>query len=162
ARGLSWTYNEPVIWIEHVLEAAQKARERGLFTVLVTNGMATPEALELLAPHIDVYRLDVKAFAKKSFKMISGGFTRWQEQLEVAVLAKEKHGLHVECVTNVTPGVNDSEDELRAIARWIARSLGPLTPWHATRFYPHKDLSHLPPTQVERVERAQKIGLEEG
>jgi pyruvate formate lyase activating enzyme len=162
AFGLAWTYNEPVIWLEHVLEAAAAAKARGLKTALVTNGYATPEALALLAPHLDAYRLDVKAFDRRSLKTISGGFTRFEEILDVAVLAKERFGLHVECVTNITPGVNDSERDLRATARWIRDALGPLTPWHVTRFFPHKDLIHLRPTATAAIERSRDWGLDEG
>ena len=162
AFGLAWTYNEPIIWLEHVLEAAQAAKARGLATALVTNGYATPEALALLAPFLGAYRLDVKGFDRKAYKAITGGFARFEEILEVAVLAKHAHGLHVECVTNVTPGINDDEGSLRATARWIRDALGPLTPWHVTRFYPHKDLLHLAPTKVASVERARALGLEEG
>lgn len=162
AFGLAWTYNEPVIWLEHVLEAAQAAKAKGLKTALVTNGYATPEALALLAPHLDAYRVDVKGFTKAAYEAVSGGFGRFEEILEVAELAKKRYGLHVEVVTNVTPGINDSETDLRATARWIRDSLGPLTPWHVTRFYPHRDLMHVRPTPVVRVEQAREIGLAEG
>src|SRR5439155_1535114 len=132
---------------------------RGLKTALVTNGYATPEALALLAPHLDAYRVDVKGFNERSYEAVTGGFSRFREILEVAVLAKERFGLHVECVTNVTPGINDAEGDLRATAAWIRDTLGPLTPWHVTRFYPHKDLIDVKPTKVEAVEHARAIGL---
>jgi pyruvate formate lyase activating enzyme len=161
AFGLAWSYNEPVIWIEHVLEAARAAKERGLRTALVTNGFATREALELLAPHLDAYRVDVKGFSTRAYEKVSGGITRWEEILDVAALAKAR-GLHVECVTNVTPGINDDESELRDLARWIKSALGPLTPWHVTRFFPHAELLDVKPTKVQRVERVREVGLEEG
>jgi pyruvate formate lyase activating enzyme len=162
AFGLAWSYNEPIIWIEHVLEAARAAKARGLKTALVTNGYATPEALALLAPFLDAYRVDIKGFTKKAYERVSGGFSDFEGILAVAELAKKKHGLHVECVTNVTPGINDSDDDLRATARWIRDALGALTPWHVTRFYPHKDLLHVKPTKVPSVEHAREIGLAEG
>lgn len=162
AFGLAWTYNEPVIWLEHVLDAAKAAHARGLKTALVTNGYATEESLALLAPHLDAYRVDVKGATRKAYKAITGGFARFEGILEVARLAKERHGLHVECVTNVTPGINDSDEDLRTTARWIAGTLGPLTPWHVTRFYPHKDLIHVKPTPVPRVEAAREIGRAAG
>jgi pyruvate formate lyase activating enzyme len=161
AFGLAWSYNEPIIWIEHVLEAARAAKERGLKTALVTNGYATREALDLVAPFLDAYRVDLKGFSTRAYEKVSGGIARWEEILEVAALAREK-GLHVECVTNVTPGINDDEGELRALARWIKETLGPLTPWHVTRFYPHAELMDVKPTKVPKVERIRDVGLEEG
>jgi pyruvate formate lyase activating enzyme len=161
AFGLAWSYNEPIIWIEHVLEAAQAAKARGLKTALVTNGYATREALELLAPHLDAYRVDVKGFSTRAYETVSGGIARWEEILEVTALAKAK-GLHVECVTNVTPGINDSKDELRDLARWIRDALGPFTPWHVTRFYPHAELMNVKPTKIPYVEGIRAMSLEEG
>jgi pyruvate formate lyase activating enzyme len=70
--------------------------------------------------------------------------------------------MHVECVTNIVPTINDSEDELRSIARWIATDLGAETPWHVTRFMPYLEFAHLPPTPIETLERARRIGHEEG
>ena len=70
--------------------------------------------------------------------------------------------MHVECVTNVVPTVNDSEAELRAVARWIAESLGADTPWHVTRFVPYLDFAHLDPTPLATLLRAREIGAEEG
>lgn len=70
--------------------------------------------------------------------------------------------MHIEIVTNVTPGFNDSEQELRGIASWIKNSLGAETPWHVTRFYPQHELSQLSPTPVAVLEKAWEIGKEEG
>jgi pyruvate formate lyase activating enzyme len=161
AFGLAWSYNEPVIWIEHVLEAARAAKERGLKTAMVTNGYATRESLDLLAPHLDAYRVDVKGFSTRAYEKVSGGIAHWREILEVARMAKER-GLHVECVTNVTPGINDDPGELRELASWIKDELSPMTPWHVTRFYPHAELLSLPPTKVPYVERIREQGLEVG
>ena len=77
-----------------------------------------------------------------------------------AILAKEL-GMHVEVVTNITPGYNDDTDTLRYIAHFIKNELGEDTPWHCTRFVPHLYLSHLPATPVETLEKAYKIGKEE-
>ncbi len=70
--------------------------------------------------------------------------------------------MHIECVTNVIPGMNDSEDNLRRTARWISEHLGELTPWHVTRFFPYGELSHVPPTPPETLEMAARIGRESG
>jgi pyruvate formate lyase activating enzyme len=77
---------------------------------------------------------------------------------EQAVRAKREHGMHVECVTNVVPTVNDSDDELRSIATWIASELGADTPWHVTRFMPYLEFAELQETPIATLERARRIG----
>jgi pyruvate formate lyase activating enzyme len=160
-RGICWTYNEPSIWLEYTLAGAKAARSRGLATAFVTNGTATPEQLELIGPVLDVWRVDIKALSGEAHKSLTG-IARFEPVLESTKLARHTYGMHVECVTNVTPGINDSDEMLRGIARWIRSELGPDTPWHVSRFYPHLDLSHIPPTPIETIERARDIGMEEG
>ena len=66
--GVAWTYNEPTIWIEYILDGARVAHEHGLYTVMVTNGFITQEALDVLGPHIDAYRVDVKGFGDELYR----------------------------------------------------------------------------------------------
>jgi pyruvate formate lyase activating enzyme len=159
--GLCWTYNDPTIWIEHTLEAMIEAKKLGLYSAYITNGYATPEHLELIGPHLTAWRVDIKGFTRESYKKISA-FAKFEPVLEMSKLARHKYGMHVECVTNVTPTVNDGDDIARGIARWIRDELGPLTPWHVTRFFPYLDLSHLPATPIETMERFCEIGRAEG
>ena len=160
-QGICWTYNEPAIWFEHTLETARLAKERGLYTAYVTNGSLTPEALDTIGPYLDAYRVDIKAFSREAYKRIAG-VARFEEILAVAVRAQQQWGMHVECVTNVTPTLNDNPAMLRDLARWIRDALGAHTPWHITRFYPYLDLSHLPPTPVAVLERTYAMAREEG
>jgi pyruvate formate lyase activating enzyme len=159
--GVSWTYNEPAIWFEYTLDGSRLAREAGLMTNYVTNGSLTARALDTIGPYLDAYRVDVKGFSEDTYRRVAG-FGGFRGILDVAERAAHKWGMHVECVTNVTPGMNDSDDELRAIAGWIARSLGPDVPWHVTAFAPHGDFAHLPRTPVASLERARRIGVDEG
>ncbi len=161
ARGICWTYNDPTIWLEYTLEGARLAKSRGLYTAYITNGYATPEHLELIAPHLDIWRVDIKGFSRETYKKISG-LARFEPVLEMAERAKHHYKLHVECVTNVTPGISDSDETLRGIASWIREKLGPETPWHVTRFVPYLQLSHVPPTPLRTLERAIRIGKEAG
>ena len=158
--GVSWTFNEPAIWFEYTLDSARMAREKGLFTNYVTNGFITEEALDMIAPYLDVFRVDIKGFSDETYLKV-GHLKGFRGILDVTKRAKG-HGIHVECVTNVTPGYNDSEEELRGIASWIRNDLGPETPWHVTRFYPYLELSHVQPTPLETLERGREIGKEEG
>lgn len=160
-QGVSWTYNEPTIWLEYALDGARACHERGLYTVYVTNGYITEEALDLIAPHLDAYRVDIKGFKPETYKFIAK-VSKIEPIFKAATLAKHKYGCHVEAVTNIIPTVNDDEDTLRSIAAWVAKELGEKTPWHVTRFYPYLELSHLPPTPIGTLERAMEIGREEG
>jgi pyruvate formate lyase activating enzyme len=161
AAGICWTYNDPAIWIEHTLESARLAKAQGLYTAYVTNGTASREHLDLIGPYLDAYRVDIKGFSRESYKAVSG-YADFERILEGTEYARERWGMHIECVTNVTPTINDSEDELHGIASWIAEKLGPDTPWHVTRFHPYEDFSHLPATPLERLDRAFQIGKEAG
>ena len=158
--GLSWTFNEPTLWFEYTLDSAKCAKARGLFTNYVTNGYITEEALSEIEPFLDVYRVDIKGFSNATYRRI-GHVKDYSGILRVTEKAKG-YGMHVEVVTNVIPGFNDSKEELRDIASWIKNSLGPETPWHVTRFYPHLELSHTAPTPVPDLEKAWMIGKKEG
>lgn len=160
-KGISWTYNEPTLWLEYTLDTAKIAKKQGLLTNYVTNGYITPEAMDLLGPHLDAYRVDLKGFSTHTYKRIAN-ISDFEEILKIIKMAKYKWGMHVEIITNLTPRFNDNEDELHDMAHWIANHLGPETPWHITRFVPHFKLSHLDYTPVSRLEQAKDIGMEKG
>ncbi len=159
--GISWTYNEPAIWLEYVLDGARLAREEGLLTNVVTNGTFTAEALDLLAPNLSSFRVDVKASDARLYRRLAR-FDGFPEILEIIVRARRRWGLWVETVTNVIPGFNDDEGQLAGIASWIRDELGPETPWHVTRFHPHHRLNDLEATPVAVLERAREIGRAAG
>jgi pyruvate formate lyase activating enzyme len=159
--GIGWTYNDPTIWLEHTLDAMVEAKRLGLYSAFMTNGYATEEQMELIGPHLTAWRVDLKGFSREEYKQVTG-LARWDAVLEMTKLAFHRYGMHVECVTNVTPTLNDSEKTARGIASWIRESLGPLVPWHVTRFHPYLELSHLPATPIPTLERFAEIGREEG
>jgi pyruvate formate lyase activating enzyme len=159
--GIAWTYNEPSVWFEYTLDSARLAREKGLYTVYVTNGYLTPEALDMIAPYLDVWRVDVKGFNDDMYRRLTR-VRHWRSILDVTKRARQKWGMHVEVVTNIIPGMNDDEKQLKKIAGWIRDELGDLVPWHVTRFYPAYRLKHLLPTPLSSLERAYEIGRQMG
>ena len=161
SQGIAWTYNEPTIWFEYTYDCAKLAKEAGLYTVYVTNGYITPEALDTIGPYLDAYRLDVKGFTDDFYFKLAK-IKDFKPVLQAGERAKHKWNMHVEIITLIIPTMNDGESQLRGIARWIVNKLGPETPWHVTRFVPYLEYSHLPPTPVATLEKAQKIGYEEG
>jgi pyruvate formate lyase activating enzyme len=135
AAGISWTFNEPTLWIEYILDTALLAKQAGLSTNIVTNGALTPEAVDALGPYLDVYRSDIKGFFARTYRVLAQ-LPHHEEIFAAAERAYHKWGMHVELVTNIIPGLNDDEETLKGIAHWIATRLGPDTPWHVTRFHP--------------------------
>ncbi len=160
-QGIAWTYNEPGTWFEYTLDSARLAKENGLYTVYVTNGYSTAEALDTIGPYLDAWRVDIKGFSDSLYRELAG-VPNWQKILEVTARAKHKWNMHVEVVTNVIPRMNDDDAQLRGIANWIRDELGEMTPWHVTRFYPQHRMTHLPPTPVATLEHACEIGKRAG
>lgn len=159
--GIAWTYNEPTIWFEYTYDGAVLAKKNGLYTVYVTNGYITSEALDKIGPYLDAFRVDLKGFTKEFYKKLCK-VPDFQPVLDSAIRAKKKWNMHVEVITLVIPTMNDDEKQLTAIAEWIREALGEETPWHVTRFMPYLEYSHLPPTPVETLEKAREIGLAAG
>jgi len=159
--GISWTYNEPTLWFEYTLEGAKLAKSNDLYTNYVTNGFITPEALDLIGPYLDVFRVDLKGFSKDSYQNIAH-INDFSGILGVIQRAKKKWKMHVEIVTNVIPGMNDKEEDLKQMASWIGEELGKDTPWHVTRFFPHLRLSHVEPTPLRTLEKTREMALAQG
>ncbi len=136
------------------------ARAQGLGTVYVTNGYITEEALRELAPMLGAYRVDLKAFTDDFYKKICGAHL--QPVLDSAILAREL-GMHIETVTLVIPGLNDSMEEQEALIRWVIEHLGPDTPMHFSAFHPDYQMTDRGGTPVATLEkiytRAKELGL---
>jgi len=160
-KGISWTYNEPTLWLEYTLDSAKIAKHNGLLTNFVTNGYITPKALDLLGPYLDAYRVDLKGFSNQVYGRLTPA-VEFRGVLESIKRAKDMWDMHIEIITNLIPDINDDENELRDMAGWIFQELGPDTPWHVTRFMPHLKLSELSPTSLSKLEKAREIGMEHG
>lgn len=159
ADGISFTYNEPTVWLEYVLECAALARAAGLLTDMVTNGYMTEGSLLKISGCMDAMRIDVKG-TQKSYDRITRE-VRAEPVRRNAVNAR-RMGMHLEIVTNLIPGVSDGPEVLKELAGWIAEQLGPETPWHLTRFHPARKLLHFEPTPVEALEQGLQIARNQG
>lgn len=158
--GIAFTYSEPAVWLEYVLDAAKLAHAAGLYTVYVSNSFVTPEALELMAPHVDVLCSDIKSLDDGFYQGICPVAS--VDQVLDSIERAHRLGMHVETRTNVIPGRNDDPAELARIAAWIRDHLGADSPWHVTRFFPAYKLAHVPATPVEHLHRARDLALAEG
>jgi len=159
--GIAWTYNEPTVWFEYTLDCARLAKEKGLYTVYVTNGYINPEPLDMIGPYLDAYRVDLKGFSNDFYKKVAK-VPDFKPVLDSAVRAKKKWDMHVEIVTNIIPTMNDDDEQLNGISRWIKESLGENTPWHVTRFTPCLEYAKLNVTPEETLEKAYEIGKKNG
>ncbi len=158
-KGVSWTYNEPTIWLEYTIESAKLAKEKGLYTAYVTNSFITSEALGLISPYLDAFRADVKSFDDKFYSQVCG--VKNGTRIFDTILYAKQLGMHIEAVTNIIPGHNDSDENLRNIARWISDNISENTPWHVSRFFPLNKMKHIQPTPVETLQKAYEIGTQE-
>jgi pyruvate formate lyase activating enzyme len=159
ARSVAYTYVEPTIFAEYVLDTARLARSIGLLGLLVTNGYQTPEALDLLAPWIDAANVDLKSFSDRFYRRTCGA--RLAPVLD-SLLGMRRRGIWVEVTTLVIPGYNDDPDELRALTHWLVHELGPDTPWHVSRFFPAHRMASLPITPLATIRAAVGIGRAAG
>jgi len=157
-QSISYTYVEPTIFYEFAFDTARLAQATGLKNIFVSNGYTGQEATRELAPYLDANNIDLKGFTDKFYKEVCGA--RLQPVLDTIRLMKEL-GVWVEITTLVIPGWNDSDGELRDIARFI-KSLSADIPWHVTRFWPTHMMTDRPSTPHHTLVRAREIGLAEG
>jgi pyruvate formate lyase activating enzyme len=156
--SISYTYVEPTIFYEFAYDCSELARKQQLKNVFVSNGYMTPEVTRHLAPVLDGINIDIKAFTDDFYKKVCKA--RLQPVLDNVQLMHEL-GVWVEVTTLIIPGLNDSVEELRDIARFI-KGVDPSIPWHVTAFYPTYKMLDREPTPVAILRKAREIGLEEG
>ncbi len=143
--GIAYTYNEPFISYEYVMDCAKLAHQKKLKNVLVTNGTVEEKPLLEILPWIDAMNIDLKGFTESFYKKISGNLETVKRTIELSAKST-----HVEITTLIIPEENDSEDEIRQIAQWIA-GINPEIPFHITRFFPHFRMMDRNATEVRRV-----------
>jgi pyruvate formate lyase activating enzyme len=151
------TYNEPLITSEWAVEIFRQAKQHGLRTAFVSNGNATPEVLAYLRPWLDLFKVDLKSFQERSYRQLGGRLASVLDTLERLVELR----YWVEVVTLVVPGLNDSDAELRDMARFLA-SLSPDIPWHVTAFHRDYKRQSGADTPAATLLRAAAIGREAG
>lgn len=156
---IAYTYSEPIVFYEYMLETARQAREAGLYNVVVSAGFINTEPLRELCKAVDAIKIDLKGYDENFYRQVCEA--ELKPVLDTLRTIYES-GIHLEIVNLVVPTLNDSLEQLRALSRWVARELSPDVPLHFSRFYPQYKLTNLPPTPVETLERAREVALEEG
>jgi pyruvate formate lyase activating enzyme len=157
ARIVTSTYNEPLITSEWAAAVFRLAKAEGLLCSYVSNGNGTEEVLEYLRPWVSLYKVDLKGFRDRPYRDLGGTL----ERVLWTIRALHEKGFWVEVVTLVVPGLNDSSEELRDIARFLV-SVSADVPWHVTAFHPDYRMEDRDATSVRALLRAAEIGAEEG
>jgi len=150
--GIAYTYNEPFIWYEFVLDTAKLARKNGLKNVLVTNGYVNPRPLEEMLPVIDAMNIDLKSIDDEFYRR----YCRGSLAPVLYTIKRSVKSCHVEITNLVITGLNDKDEDFIRLADWICENAGPDIPVHFTRYFPCYHLE-LPPTSKETLERARRI-----
>jgi pyruvate formate lyase activating enzyme len=157
ARIVASTYNEPLITSEWAAAVFKEAEARGLVCAFVSNGNATERVLDYLRPCVDLFKVDLKTFNEARYRELGA---RLGEVLSTIRLLHLK-GFWVEVVTLVVPGLNDADEELKAMARFLS-GVSRDIPWHLTAFHPDYRLPGAAPTRAARLSSAARLGREEG
>jgi pyruvate formate lyase activating enzyme len=157
ARLVVSSYNEPLITAEWAVAVFQEAKAAGLACAFVSNGNATAEVLDFLRPWIVAYKIDLKGFDEKRYRTLGGTLEHVIEGIRMV----HERGLWLEVVTLVVPGFNDSEAELRDMARFLV-SVSRDIPWHVTAFHTDYKMANTLNTAAAQIVRAAEIGREEG
>ena len=158
--SIAYTYNDPVIWAEFVIDVAAEAHRAGLANVLVTAGYVTAEARGELFEHIDATNVDLKAFTEDFYHRVT--FSHLEPVLDTLVWLKRETSVWTEITTLLIPGCNDSEDEIRRECDWILEHLGADVPLHFTAFHPDFKMTDRPRTPASTLARARQIARERG
>lgn len=150
--GIAYTYNEPFIWYEFVLETAKLAKGEGLENVLVTNGYVNPNPLEEMLPFIDAMNIDLKSIDDEFYRRYCKGTL----EPVLHTIKRSVKACHVELTNLVIPGLNDSEEDFIRLVDWIYNNAGAEVPLHFSRYFPCYKLDQ-PATPKETLERACRI-----
>ena len=156
---ISYTYTEPTIFYEYMLDIAKLAKKAKIKNTTVTNGFINPEPLKQLVEHLDGSNIDLKSIDDEFYRRVCGA--RLNPVLETIKLMHKK-GVWIEITNLLIPGLNDSTEQIERLVEWVRKELGREVPLHFTAFYPTYKLINLPPTNIETLRKARKIALSKG
>jgi len=156
--SLAFTYNEPGIFFEYAFDTGMLGKKKGLKSVFVSNGFSSKESVKKMKGFLDADNIDLKSFSNEFYQKICKA--RLDPVLET-ISAVRKTGIWVEVTTLLIPGKNDSREEVKNIAQFLA-SVDENIPWHVTAFHPEYKMQDVPPTKAEKLVEAREIGLKAG
>lgn len=158
-KTISYTYTEPTIFYEYMIDCAKLAKKQGIKNTIVSNGFINQKPLTELYKYIDGVNIDLKSIDNTFYKDVCSG--QVQPVLDSLITLKNK-GIWIEITNLLIPGLNDKEKDIKKLINWIKKNLGKDTPLHFTAFYPCYKLMNLPPTNVETLRKARKLAIDAG
>jgi len=156
AEVIAFTYSEPIIFYEYMIDIAKLARQQGLKTVMISGGYINKEPLLNLLPYLDGIKIDLKAFTDDFYLKITNG--RLQPVLDTIKTISDS-GKHLEIVYLIIPGENDSDEEITAMSKWIYENIGEDAIVHFSRFHPQYKMTNKPPTPISTVRQARELAI---
>lgn len=158
--SIAFTYNDPVIWGEFVIDISRLAREQGLKSVMVTAGYITPEARKEVYRYIDAANVDLKAFTERFYQRLT--LSHLDPVLDTLKWLRHETEVWVEITNLMIPGENDDPEETRRLCDWVLKNLGDGVPLHFTAFHPDFKMMDKPPTPASTLRRARQTALSMG
>ncbi len=159
-RSVAFTYNDPTVFLEFAVDVADACHQRGLRTVGVTAGYINPEPRAELFAHLDAANIDLKTFDPYVYRTLCGA--ELSTVLDTLCHVRHETDVWLELTTLLIPDVNDSDEELNALTRWVVENLGPDVPMHFTAFHPDYKMSEHRPTPVATLARARAVAQNNG
>lgn len=159
AEVIAFTYSEPIVFYEYMIDIAKLAKNENLKTVMISGGYINEEPLINLLKYLDGVKIDLKAFSDEFYKKITNG--RLQPVLDTIKTVHDA-GKHLEIVYLIIPEENDSEEEIKNMAGWLVENIGENAILHFSRFYPQYKMTNKPPTPLETIKKAREIALKAG
>jgi len=158
-KSIAWTYNEPTMWFEYTLDSAKIAKKEDIKTVYVTNGYMSEESFQEIKSYLDAANIDLKGMTDKFYKDLCDA--RLQPVLDNIIRIHDAH-IHIEVTNLMIPGYNDSDEDVKALVKFMAEEVGVEVPLHFTRFFPQYQMQQLPPTEIRFLKKAYKLAKESG
>jgi pyruvate formate lyase activating enzyme len=159
AKSIAYTYNEPTIFYPYAKDIGLIAHQRGVKNIFVSNGFESIEMIEDMSNWVDGINIDLKSWSDEYYKkVLKGGL----DEVKYAIKRMVSKGIWVEITTLIIENINDSDDDIRSMAKFIAKELGRHIPWHLSAFFPNYKMREHQSTDISRLQRAKEIGYQEG
>jgi pyruvate formate lyase activating enzyme len=159
AAVIAFTYNEPTVFAEYMIDIARQARKKNIPSVLISCGFMTVSPLKEMCEVLGAIKIDLKGYSEPFYREVCSAELK---PVLRSIKQVSKSAAHLEIVNLVVPTLNDSDKSLQGLADWVISELGPQVPIHFTRFHPAYQMQNLPPTPVATLERARAIALDRG
>ncbi|MBW2996510.1 AmmeMemoRadiSam system radical SAM enzyme [Candidatus Woesearchaeota archaeon] len=157
--SIAYTYTEPAIFFEYVMDIAKLAKEKGLKNIAVSNGFINEKPLLEMCKVIDAFNIDLKSFSEEFYRKYTGA---WLKPVLASLKTIKKEGVWLEVTNLIIPGLNDGVDEIKRICLWIKGQLGDDVPVHFSRFFPNYLMQDIEPTPKETLFKAEEIAKKVG